>query len=160
MRGFRSLPPDPDQQVWGKLTLAALLALILCGVMGYAGLRASDVAVGDAAKLVADRTLADHAALLATALLGLPFFGLPALLLVVPAAGLLVWRGWAGALSYVALGWALGLPLVHWIFNGDLTSEAPDLLPHILVALTFAALLTKAILTFGPLRLRPALSMA
>ena len=106
------------------------------------------------------RTVADHMALLATALLGLPVFGLPALIVVVPAAGLLVWRGWAGPLSFVALAAIIGLPLVHWIFHGDLTTEAPDLLPHILAALSCAAILTWTLLTFGPLRLRPRLSMA
>jgi len=42
---------------------------------------------------------------------------------------------WAGPLSLVGISVGLGLPIAHIFLNGDLTTEAPEMIPFLVTAL-------------------------
>lgn len=55
-------------------------------------------------------------------------------------------RGWAGASSAGAAALLLGLPVVHVVLHGDITSEDTTILPHLALALLLQGLTTWAVL--------------
>ncbi len=131
--------------VLGGLVLPAIPAFFV--VWGsYTAL--SDVVVGETD---GSRTVF----LVAAALMSAPVFVLVApltagLLAIAMAALVHVARayGWAGPGSMVALSWLIGLPFAHVFFNGDLTTEAPEMIPFLAATLAIQALCGWAVLNF------------
>lgn len=81
------------------------------------------------------------------ALMTAPLLGLVAPLAtggIVTAMAVLIhglrWIGWAGPVSLVLASCLIGIPFAHLFFNGDLTTEAPKMIPLLCVALATQAL--------------------
>ncbi|MBN7784619.1 hypothetical protein JYP51_06790 [Ponticoccus gilvus] len=70
-----------------------------------------------------------------SALVGAPLVGFFLMPFLWAAALALLARGRAGLFSIMAAGLLIGLPVVHWALNGDLTTEAPSALPRLAVAI-------------------------
>lgn len=72
----------------------------------------------------------------AACLMATPLVAWIAVPVATPLARLAARIGWAGPVSLIALAVLIGLPLAHIVLNGDLTSEAPEMIP--VLALTFS----------------------
>ncbi|MEN9061986.1 hypothetical protein [Ponticoccus litoralis] len=81
-----------------------------------------------------------------SALVGAPLVGFFLMPLLWAAALALLARGWAGLASIMATGLLIGLPVVHWALNGDLTTEAPSALPRLALAIALQCWLCWAVL--------------
>lgn len=58
-------------------------------------------------------------------------------------------RGWAGPGSVTVMAIAVGLPIIHVVFNGDLTGEAPEMIPIVVALLAVHAICGWVILRVG-----------
>ncbi len=118
--------------IWRPLiaVLAALFipALVAFGLVSLAGMGGGSDPVRQAILLVL------------YSLLGAPILGLLAVPICWPVLFVLVVRGWAGATSAVVTTLAIGLPAIHFGLHGDLTTETPAVVPHLVVALTLQGL--------------------
>jgi len=77
---------------------------------------------------------------MAACLTASPLFVWVAMPVAVPAVLLAGRFGWAGPLSLVAISVGLGLPIAHFFLNGDLTSEAPEMIPFLVSAFAIQAI--------------------
>ncbi len=127
----------PLAAVFGGLLLPALPAAFIV-LQGDAGL--NDVMAGDSANARAFFLVA--ASLMTAPLLSLAA-PLIALVMIVILA-VIVWIAailqWAGPLTLIALSWLIGLPFAHTFFNGDLTTEAPEMIPFLATTLAIQAI--------------------
>ena len=123
---------------WGRAILAALVAVIAPAIPAFFLVWGSDTGFreimgsGD----LGSRTLW----LVAACLMAAPLVAWIAVPIAAPLARIAARRGWAGPGSLVGMSWIIGLPLVHVIFNGDLTTEAPEVIPFLALALAIQAL--------------------
>ena len=70
-----------------------------------------------------------------------PLFVILTLPLSAPAVWLAARFGFAGPVSLVLIALGLGLPAAHIMLNGDVTTEAPQMIPVLIVTITLQALL-------------------
>lgn len=126
--------PQPDAG-WWPAVIAVLAGIFLPALAGAAVLYFGDAPLSGAPKDGTARTVASHAMLVAAALTAAPLIAWLAAPLAVPLLRLAVQRGWAGWGSAVGLAVGIGLPIVHFVLHGDVTTEDQSVLPHILAAL-------------------------
>ena len=137
--------PRPDIG-WRVPVVAVLMGLFLPCLVGGAILYLIDVPLTGLPKDGAARSFGQHLGFVAAALTAAPIIAWMVLPLVIPALRLMIQTGWAGSLAAVALSVGLGLPLVHWMLNGDVTTEDTAVLGHIVVAMIVQALTGWAVL--------------
>ena len=133
--GFRSPPLDwrsvgilrPLLALLGALIAPAVLAWGLLLVAGLPGLSGST-------------GLRAHLLTVLVPLVGAPFVAFFFLPLLWPLVLVAATTGWAGAASAAALALAIGMPALHWLLHGDVTTEAARMIPHIGVALMLQGL--------------------
>ncbi|MCC1492153.1 hypothetical protein [Cognatishimia sp. F0-27] len=112
----------PLAAVLGGLLIPALIAWPLLMVAGLPG-------------VVESSGLRQGILIVLTVLAMAPVPGWVALPLVWPLVYTLYVRGWAGLAACVLAACAVGLPAAHWVLNGDVTTEAPAILPMLIAAL-------------------------
>jgi len=134
-RAFRA-PLHPDLG-WGAATLAVLGAMVLPALVSFPFvMNFPNIEPGTSQGATNLIWFAWHVA--ATLTIS-PTFFIVILILATPALWLLLWFRWAGFASLILLAWSVGLPAVHVTFNGDVTTEAPDLIPVVALALAVQA---------------------
>ncbi|MEL6641939.1 MAG: hypothetical protein AAFP98_11615 [Pseudomonadota bacterium] len=123
---------------WGRPILAALAAIVVPAVPAFFVVWGSDTGFRE---IMGSSDLSTRAVwLVAACLMAAPLVAWIAVPISAPLARIAARRGWAGPGSMVVLSWAIGLPLAHIVFNGDLTSEAPEVIPFLALALAIQAL--------------------
>ncbi|MEJ6397214.1 hypothetical protein [Yoonia sp. 208BN28-4] len=126
--------PRPDAGWWRAIG-AVLGGVFLPALLGVAFLYYSDAPLSGPPKDGLGRSLEMHALLVAAALAAAPLIAWLAAPLAVPALVYAQRHGWAGWGSAVLLAAAIGLPIVHFALNGDVTTEDQSVLGHIIAAL-------------------------
>lgn len=149
--GFRSEPMNwREAGLWRPL--AAVLGAVLIPGLIAAGLLlvAGTPGVTDGGGWLREQIL-----FVVITLAAAPFVAWFFLPLLWPLALLAVVKGWAGALSAMALACAVGLPALHVILLGDVTTEDPSVVPNLVLALGCQGL-TGWMVFWGLMRLRRA----
>ena len=126
--------PNPHIGWWRPLVAVA------SGVLGPACVGAlwlwfSDTPVSGPPKDGSHRDIWQHMVFVAAALTAAPILSWIAIPLATPLARLAVIRGWAGVGSAVVTACGLGLLIIHFALNGDVTTESPAVVPQIIAAL-------------------------
>lgn len=129
--GFRSrLHPDLG---WVAATLAVLGAVILPAVCSFPFvMQFPDVEPGQSTGVTILVWFLWH---VGAALTVSPMFIVVILFLATPALWLALRTRWAGPASLLGITWCIGLPAAHVTLNGDLTTEAPAMIPVLMVAM-------------------------
>ena len=134
-RAFRTrLHPDMG---WGAALLGVLGAIVLPALSGLPFvMNFPDIAPGAPAGTVSLIWFAWH---VAAALTVSPMFSPVTVVLATPAVWLSLRARWAGPASLILLAWLIGFPAAHLILHGDVTTEAPGMIPAIATALAIQA---------------------
>lgn len=85
----------------------------------------------------------------AACLMATPVVAWLAVPIAVPLVRMAAIRGWAGPASLIGLSLVVGLTVAHFVLNGDLTDEAPEMIPYLAVTLGLQALCGWIILRGG-----------
>jgi hypothetical protein len=115
--------------------IAVLMGLFLPALLGGLVLYFTDAPLLGLPKDGSGRSFAQHVAFVAAALTAAPIIGWAVIPIAVPVLRLLIQTGWAGIGSAILVALLIGLPLVHWMLNGDVTTEDSSILAHIVAAL-------------------------
>ena len=120
---------------WWRPTVAVAGGVLGPALLGAVWLWFAETSITGPPKDGSSRDIWQHLVFVAAALTAAPILSWIAIPLATPLARLAVIRGWAGWGSAVAVACGLGLLIVHFALNGDMTTESPATLPHIVVAL-------------------------
>ena len=126
--------PDPDIGWWRPL-VAVTAGVLGPACLGAVWLWCADTPIAGPAKDGSARDIWQQLVFVAAALTAAPILSWIAIPLATPLARLAVIRGWAGYGSTVLVACGLGLAVIHFALNGDLTTESPIVLPQIIAAL-------------------------
>ncbi|MCF2869801.1 hypothetical protein L0664_01860 [Octadecabacter sp. G9-8] len=125
---------------WARPLLAVVFGLAVPSLMGWVMIYIHGATLSGPPKDGSGYTLNDHLAFVSAfvaASIIVTWMMIPIAVMAMRAAAMLGWAGWGTAL----LGsWAVGLPVVHVMLNGDLTTDGNGLLPHITLAIAILAL--------------------
>ena len=130
-------PPRPTLG-WGRPIAAVLAGVIVPAIPAAVYLVLAEVDRNAAIEGWAAITWIGW--LMAACLTASPLFVWIALPLAVPAVLFAARYGWAGPLSLVGISVGLGLPIAHIFLNGDLTTEAPEMIPFLVTAFAVQAI--------------------
>jgi hypothetical protein len=92
----------------------------------------------------------------AACLMATPLVSWIAVPIAVPVVRIAARRGWASPASMVTLALIIGLPVAHFVLNGDLTREAPEMIPYLAVGLAIQALCCWLFLRGGQISVKAA----
>ena len=137
--------PDPSAG-WTPAIAVTLLAVILPALLGGGWLWLVDIPLAGLPKDGGVFGLAQVVSFVAAALLSAPLLAWIVVPICVPLLRAALRRGYAGWGSAVIVAWTIGLPAVHIFLNGDLTTEAPAMIPLMMIALALQALTAFALL--------------
>lgn len=132
---FRSPALSGPQVGWFRPAAAIIIAMILPALAAIAFIYSGAPIFSGPPKDGTGYTMADHLAIVLGAL-GLSFLtswvAAPLVLLALRAAVMLGFAGWGSALI---MAWVIGLPVVHVVLNGDVTTDEHAILPHMICAI-------------------------
>lgn len=126
-----------DDVGWFRPAAAIIIAMVLPALLAIAFILFGAPTISGPPKDGSGSTLADHVAFVLAALSAsilVSWMLAPLALLLLRAAAMLGYAGWGTA---VIASLCFGLPLVHVVLNGDVTTEENAILPHMMVAIAF-----------------------
>ena len=137
---FRSPPLSGEQVGWFRPAAAIMLALAVPALLALLFIYSGAPAFDGPPSAGESYTLNDHIAIvlgtLAFSFLT-SWMATPLILLSLRAAAMLGYAGWG---TSVIAAWIIGLPIVHFALNGDLTTEEHAILPHMMFTIGFLGL--------------------
>lgn len=131
---FRSKPLTGQDVGWFHPTAAVLIGLFAPALSAFFIIQLGGPVIHGPPKDGSGYSLADHFAILTGALTMsflVSWIAAPFALLVLRAAAMLGYAGWATAVFAAPV---MGLPIVHFVLNGDLTSDTYAILPHMIIS--------------------------
>lgn len=131
--------PSPDA-TWLQASVAVCAGILIPCLLGLFCLVISDAPLAGPPKDGSPREWGSLVTLFGAAALAAPLVAWIALPLAIPLTRTAIRRGWAGWGSAMGLAIVLGLPVVHFALNGDLTNEAPKMIPLIVLVLILQGL--------------------
>lgn len=136
-------PKRPDLG-WGRPIAAVLMGILLPALPAALFLWGLDADIRDI-----DGAMLRGAWFIAACLMATPLVSWIAVPVATPLVRVAARRGWAGPASLIALALIIGLPLAHVVLNGDLTREAPEMIPVLAMTFSIQALVGWIILRGG-----------
>lgn len=147
--------PDPSAG-WIVAFAVTVLAIILPALAGGGWIWLVDIPLTGLPKDGSWYDGPQAITIVAAALLSAPLLSWVIVPICVPLLRAALRRGYAGWGSAIIVAWAVGLPTVHIFLSGDITTEAPQMVPMVMTALTLQGLTAFGLLRLQGLSHRPA----